>query len=50
MSGRKIKYVKYVTAWLAYIGAFITKCSNIGNIVADSFNDIKIPKKTDFEY
>lgn len=35
-------------AWVAYSGAFLTKCANIGNVVRDSFSDIKPPKKEDY--
>jgi hypothetical protein len=44
----KINYFKYVIAWIAYAGAFLTKVSNIGAVVRDSFSDIHIPKKENF--
>lgn len=44
----KLKLVAYVTAWLAFAGAFFTQASNVGNVVRDSFNGIHIPKKEDY--
>jgi hypothetical protein len=45
---KKLKLLAYVTAWIAYAGAFLTQCSNISAVVRDSFGNIHIPKKEDF--
>lgn len=45
---RKFKLFAYVVAWLAYAGAFLTHCADVGNVVRDSFADIHVPKKEEF--
>jgi Zn-finger domain-containing protein len=45
---KKVKWFNYLLAWVAYGGAFLTKLSNIGNVVRDSFSDIHVPKKEEF--
>lgn len=45
---KKIKLFPYLVAWIAYTGAFLTRLSNIGNLIRDSFSDIHIPQKNDF--
>lgn len=45
---KKFKTVAYVTDWLAYGGALLTKLSKIGDVIRDNFNDIHVPKKEEY--
>ena len=45
---KKINYYAYLVAWVAYVGAFLTKAANIGNVVRDNFSDIHPPKKDEY--
>ena len=45
---KKSNLVGYVLAWVAYVGAFLTRVSNIGNVVRDSFSDIHPPEKNEY--
>jgi hypothetical protein len=45
---KKVKWLNYSLAWVAYAGAFLTKLSNLGNVIRDSFSDIHVPKKEEF--
>jgi hypothetical protein len=46
--GKKLNYFAYAVAWVQYAGAFLTRLGNVGNVVRDSFKDIKPPKADDF--
>jgi hypothetical protein len=45
---KKIKLFPYLVAWVAYLGAFLTRVANIGNVVRDSFADIHPPQKDEY--
>jgi hypothetical protein len=45
---RSLKLFAYVLAWIAYVGAFLTHCADLGNVVRNSFADIHVPEKEDF--
>ena len=45
---QNIKLFPYIIAWVQYLGAFLTRLGNIGNIVRDSFSDIHAPKKNEY--
>ena len=45
---KKVKWFPYLVAWVAYLGALLTRASNIGSVVRDSFADIHVPKKEEF--
>ena len=45
---QQINIFKYAIAWVAYLGAFLTKASKLGDVIRDSFSDIHVPKKEDF--
>ncbi len=47
---KKIKYFAYLVAWIAFMGAFLTRAANIGNVVRDSFSDIHAPKTDEYYY
>jgi hypothetical protein len=45
---KKVKLFAYAVAWVAYLGAFLTRAANIGNVVRDSFADIHAPQKDEY--
>ena len=44
----KKDYVGYYLAWVKYAGAFLTRLSNVGNVIKESFADIQVPRKDEF--
>jgi hypothetical protein len=49
-SKKKIKLFPYLVAWVAFVGAFLTRVANVGNVVRDSFTDIHPPQKDEFSF
>jgi len=45
---KKIKLLAYLVAWIAFLGAFLTRVSNVGTVVRDSFADIHPPQKDEY--
>jgi hypothetical protein len=47
---KKIKYLPFFIAWIQYLGAFLTRLGNLGNVVRDSFSDIHAPKQDEYYF
>lgn len=47
---KKVKFFPYLVAWIAFLGAFLTRAANIGNVVRDSFADIHAPTKDEYYF
>ena len=48
MKNELSNYIGYVSAWISYAGAILTKLGGLGDSIRNSFLDIKAPIKSDF--
>lgn len=48
MKNNLLNWLNYVSAWIGYAGAVLTKVSQIGSTIISSITDIAIPKKSDY--
>jgi hypothetical protein len=45
---QKINWFPYIMAWSKYLGEFLTRAANVGNVIRESFSDIHAPTKDEY--